>query len=513
MTKWLANNEEVEVVRKDELDRLPPHDAQFEAAALGCILLSPEECGKEIGKFGLNGRSFYLLTHKTIFDCIVRLLAEGKPPDPLMVIGRLSDDGLLEKAGGLGTVSGLPEQTPSSVMFQYYVERLNELRQRREIMQQATCLISRAHDTSEKLDTLRSDLDRAIALADKPADALPEIEDMADFMAADIPEPPQLIYGVLYQGSKMVLGGSAKTHKTWTLTDLALSVAAGEPWFSMKTTKAKVLFINFEMNKYPFQKRARAICQSKNIKMPKGNIDVWNLRGHLASYTVLFPLILERIKTCKYGLIILDPIYKTYGPTDENAAGAVAMLMNGLEKISAETGAAIVFAAHYAKGNASTKEAIDRISGSGVFARDPDAIINVTKHEVENAFTVEATLRDFKPLEPFVVRWIYPLMRRDEDLDPTQLKQKPGRKKQYTLDKLIACLDGNTLSTKNWFQIASSEIGVPKTQFYKLLEEARNHPNIKQTPDGKWFYEKAEIIPEIPEYISEISDSRIPVSL
>jgi hypothetical protein len=490
--KWITDNQEVEIVRKDELDRLPPHDDEMEAGALGCILAAPEACAPEISKFGLNHRSFYALTHQTIFDCIVRLVTEGKPPDIMLVAGRLKDDGLLEKAGGLGLLSGLLTKTPSAHMLQYYAERLNDLRQRRDIMQQASCLISRAHDTSEPLDTLRSDMERAISLANKPADDLPEIVDMADFLAADIPEPPQLIRGVLYQGSKMVLGGSPKTHKTWTLTDLALSVAAGEPWFSMKTTKAKVLFINFEMKPFPFQKRGRAICQSKNIKMPHENIGLWNLRSHVAGYKTLFPRLLERIKKCNYGLIVLDPIYRAYGDTDENAAGAVAMLMNGLEKISAETGAAIVFAAHYAKGNAAGKAAIDRISGSGVFARDPDAIINVTEHEVKEAFTVEATLRDFKPLEPFVVRWVYPLMRRDEDLDPGKLKQKPGRKRRFTPEKIIECLKGQTLSTKTWCTLAGSEIGISKTQFYAVLEEAKRHRNLKQTTEGQWFYDETE---------------------
>jgi hypothetical protein len=484
--KWLVDEHIVEIDKADR-DKLPPHDEDAEAAALGCIFLSPDPCASEIAKFGLNRRSFYMLVHQRIFDCIQRLVAEGKTPDLLTVVGRLRDDGKLEDAGGLGKLSALPDKTPTSILFQQYVERLNVLRQRREIMQQASCLISRASDLAEPLDTLQDDLQRAIALSNPHRDDLPEIEDMADFLAADIPEPPQLIYGVLYKGSKMVLGGSAKTHKTWTVTDLALSVAAGEPWFSMKTTKAKVLFVNFEMNKYPFQKRARAICQSKNIKMPKGNIDVWNLRSYIASYTVLIPRLLERIKKCHYGLIVLDPIYKMYGELDENAAGAVAMLMNGLEKISAETGAAIVFAAHYAKGNASGKQAIDRISGSGVFARDPDAIINVTAHEVEEAFTVEATLRDFKPLEPFVVRWVYPLMRRDEDLDPHKLKT--ANRKQapsHDVKDLIALLK-KPLTTTEWQEIAENELGISRAVFYRLKRDAQRKHLVKRDFESGWF--------------------------
>src|ERR1051326_5934928 len=45
---------------------------------------------------------------------------------------------------------------------------------------------------------------------------------------------------------------------------------------------------------------------------------------------------------------------------------------------------AVAFAGHSAKGDASVKEAIDRIRGSGVFARDPDSLVTFTKHGFGN---------------------------------------------------------------------------------------------------------------------------------
>jgi 5S rRNA maturation endonuclease (ribonuclease M5) len=308
-------------------------------------------------------------------------------------------------------------------------------------------------------------------------DLLPPVIDAAEFLAQPIIPPPELIWGILHQGSKMVLGGGSKTFKTWTLTDLAVSVAAGEPWLSFKTTKGHVLFLNFEIQPAFFQHRIATVSKEKKIELSPGMIDVWNLRGHSASYHVIIPR------------IILDPIYKLYGDTDENAAGAVAKLLNALEWLTVDTGAAVAFGAHYSKGNQAAKEAIDRISGSGVFARDPDSILNFTQHEEPDAFVVEATLRNFKPVQPFVVRWQYPLMRRAEGLDPTKLKQQGGRPKLYTLDRLLPFLKGQKLNSQNWFKLASPETGISKTRFYALLEEARKHPNVKQTPSGQWFYE------------------------
>jgi hypothetical protein len=221
-------------------------------------------------------------------------------------------------------------------------------------------------------------------------------------------------------------------------------------------------------------------------------VDLWNLRGHSASYNIILPRIIEQVKDRAYSLIILDPVYKLYGNTDENSAGNVALLLNALESLAVDTGAAIAFGAHYSKGNQSGKEAIDRISGSGVFARDPDTILNFTRHEEPDAFTVEATLRNFKPIEPFVVRWQYPLMRQDEGLDPAKLKQQGGRPKLYTVNKLLMVLNGQKLNSQNWLKIASLETGISKSRFFALLEEAKRNPKLKQTPAGQWFYEDTQ---------------------
>jgi hypothetical protein len=98
-------------------------------------------------------------------------------------------------------------------------------------------------------------------------------------------------------------------------------------------------------------------------------------------------------------------------------------------------------------------------------------------------------LRNFKPVAPFVVRWQFPLMRRDASLDPTKLKQAGGRPKLYTVDRILPYLKGRKLSSRNWFQECSPETGISKTRFYALLEEAKRLPNMKQTQAGEWFCE------------------------
>jgi hypothetical protein len=326
-----------------------------------------------------------------------------------------------------------------------------------------------------------------VAAEIQAADSLPPIVDAAEFLVSEVALPRELVCGLLHQGSKMVLGGGSKTFKTWTLLDLAVAVAAGEPWLSFKTARGRVLFLNFEIQPGFFQQRLLAVAKEKGVALAKGQIDLWNLRGHAASYNQLLPLICERVKESGYALIVLDPVYKLYGSTDENSAGAVAQLLNAIESLAVETGAAVAFGAHYSKGNQAGKEAIDRISGSGVFARDPDSILNFTRHKEEDAFTVEATLRNFKPLKPLVVRWQYPLMRPDDSLDPTLLKKPAGRQPEHDPADLLKALPDGGLSLKDWNSAADEQYGIRGSTFHRLRHALLKQGKVlKSEATHKW---------------------------
>lgn len=318
---------------------------------------------------------------------------------------------------------------------------------------------------------------------------LPEIEDTVDLLTLPAEQPKVLIDGILHQGSKMIIGSGSKSFKTWTLLDLAMSVASGVPWLGLSTTAGKVLFLNFELKPASIRSRMEAIRKARDIHWDKGTFDMWNLRGHAAEYSVVIPKIIERVKSRQYGLIILDPVYKLYGDTDENSAGDVAMLMNELERLAVQTNAAIVFSAHFSKGNQAAKESVDRVSGSGVFARDPDAILSLTKHEQDNAFVVESTLRDFKQLEPFVVKWEYPLLARNSSLNPTKLKTSLSKKASHTVDDLFMCMGQERVTTKALKERVMEATGMSQSLFYQLTAELRRKPGVTFHPATKeWSY-------------------------
>jgi RecA-family ATPase len=172
------------------------------------------------------------------------------------------------------------------------------------------------------------------------AKELPGLVDAASFIDTAIKSPPELVRGILHQGSKLALGGASKSFKSWTLWNLGSSVATGTPWLGFKTTCGKVLFCNFEIQDYAWQRRIVDVSRAKGIELQAGQITLWNLRGHAADFRQLIPKIIERCLAENFALIILDPLYKLYGGADENKASDIAALLNELERLAVETGAA-----------------------------------------------------------------------------------------------------------------------------------------------------------------------------
>jgi hypothetical protein len=283
--------------------------------------------------------------------------------------------------------------------------------------------------------------------------------------------PPQLVEGLIHKGTKTVIGGCSKIGKTNIGLDLAFSVNAGVPFWGRKTKATKVLFINFEIQAPFMQQRLKAMREAKDIfdtPLP----DVWSLRGCYPSAEELVAELLTVISKAEYGLIIIDPIYKLLGGLDESCGWQVNVISNQLDEICTKTGAAIVYTAHFPKGDNSNKGHMDRISGSGVFGRDPDSIITVTDLDYPDrkAFAIEATLRNFMPMKSFAVESKYPIMVLNSDLNPNKLKTS-GRKALCSVTDMTALLEKPMRSTE-WMMAAKKKYGISDGTFYRLRREA-----------------------------------------
>jgi len=81
---------------------------------------------------------------------------------------------------------------------------------------------------------------------------------------------------------------------------------------------------------------------------------------------------------------VIDPIYKVI-TGDENSADQMANFCNQFDKVCTELGCAVIYCHHHSKGTQGQKRSMDRASGSGVFARDPDAMLDMIELDVTDA--------------------------------------------------------------------------------------------------------------------------------
>lgn len=215
-------------------------------------------------------------------------------------------------------------------------------------------------------------------------DDLPEPESMADVWNNIPPLAPPLIDGVLRQGHKMLVAGPSKAGKSYALIEMCIAIAEGTKWLGWQCAKGRVLYVNLELDRASCLHRFRDVYTALRYTAPHSlyNIDIWNLRGRTLPMDKLAPKLIRRAAKKNYTAVVIDPIYKVI-TGDENSADQMAHFCNQFDKVCTELGCAVIYCHHHSKGAQGGKRSMDRASGSGVFARDPDALIDLTELELD----------------------------------------------------------------------------------------------------------------------------------
>ena len=256
-------------------------------------------------------------------------------------------------------------------------------------------------------------------------DELPDMEPLSTYKDSPPKLPEELIGGILRRGHKMLISGSSKAGKSFLLMELCVALAEGRPWLGFPCKKGRVLYVNLEIDPASAVNRFLKIYEALGI--PPKNMDsivLWNLRGHAVPLDQLVPKLIRRVRDRHFDAIIIDPIYKVI-TGDENNASEMGAFCNQFDKICTATGCSAIYCHHHSKGAQGMKKAMDRASGSGVFARDPDAQLDMIQLElsedIENnvrdggatAWRLESSLREFPNIQPVNFWFEYPIHKVD----------------------------------------------------------------------------------------------------
>lgn len=310
-------------------------------------------------------------------------------------------------------------------------------------------------------------------------DDLPDPETLADEWDNMPDLAPELIKGMLRQGHKMLIAGPSKAGKSFALIELSIAIAEGVKWLDWECEQGRVLYVNLELD------RPSALHRFKDVYTAMGlspnnlaNIDIWNLRGKTVPMDKLAPKLIRRSLKKNYQAVIIDPIYKVL-TGDENSAEQMAHFTNQFDKVATELGCSVIYCHHHSKGSQGSKKSMDRSSGSGVFARDPDAIIDLVELELTEEIIKQRTEKATAKIYQTAIQ----VMNQDYYKQEITLDDLESRyQMQQHFDKAIP----NIMDRQPYLeQVKKATRAIEISSAWRIEGTLREFPKVK--PTNVWF--------------------------
>lgn len=155
-----------------------------------------------------------------------------------------------------------------------------------------------------------------------------------------------LVKGWLSAGGLSMLYGPSNAGKTFVALDMAMHVAAGEPWRDCRTSQGEVLYIAAEggsgvLNRLAaFKLENPALANVPFTLLPIG----LDLHGEQDAKIISFLLGRRNL-----ALVVVDTLARSIGEGDENTAKDTGMFVRNCDVIREETGAHVMVIHHTGK--------------------------------------------------------------------------------------------------------------------------------------------------------------------
>jgi RecA-family ATPase len=297
--------------------------------------------------------------------------------------------------------------------------------------------------------------------------------------------------------------------------ELCIAIAEGTKWLGFQCRKGRVLYVNLEIDPASAINRFLKIYEALHLPMNHSeDIEIWNLRGHAIPLDQLVPRLINRVKGHNLDAIIIDPIYKVI-TGDENNASEMGQFCNQFDKICSETGCASIYCHHHSKGAQGAKRAMDRASGSGVFARDADAQLDMIQLELSDdlknnvadggatAWRLESSLREFQNITPVNFWFEYPIHRLDESGELTGVPAEGSMEANLSKSSKRVPEDEQRSSIETAYSVcqAAGPVSVKDMAEYLQIDEKTVRRRIKKFDDQ--YFIKNGIVFEVQDTPSD----------
>jgi hypothetical protein len=200
--------------------REPPHNDEAEEGVLGAIM-SPN--GPSAAGLGLREIDFYRPQHRTIFEAITRLEADGVPVDAVTVAKQLLADGTLHDVGLGPHLHDLVEMVPTVSHATLYASEVLRAAQLRRLIDAGVQITQLGFETFDPAQA-REIAERILVLLDLPTTATHVMLDTVEWQRLRWLWP-----GRLPMGKVAILDGDPDRGKSVISLDLAARTSTGTP--------------------------------------------------------------------------------------------------------------------------------------------------------------------------------------------------------------------------------------------------------------------------------------------
>ena len=353
--------------------------------------LDTEKIARTVRSNGLTGELFAEADCRAAFEAIMHSESQGENAAE-------NRRNVLAVSGIAFAESAIAAADPMTVSALQRIAAVAKSGRTRIVAEETMKVLQQRERFSE--DFLRAELHRVADLGRTgKGETTLRLQSLGDFLAVPPGEIDPIVEGCFESGDKVELIAPSKCRKSFFAIDLALHVAAGRDFLSLKVPKPRrVLYVNLEI-KSDWMKR-RLLKRLAGYGLDQGaigdNLAILNCRGR---GEMVRDGLLRFLSEARPDFVVIDPRYKLMrADENENAGEGLVGILTLLDAV-AETGAAVMVVAHDTKGDSASKDIRDRGAGSSWAARDTDCRFTLTpgKENPEDDVILAVLARNYPP--------------------------------------------------------------------------------------------------------------------
>jgi hypothetical protein len=290
-----------------------------------------------------------------------------------------------------------------------------------------------------------------------------------------------VVLGLIDLLGRVAVVAQSKMRKSSYVLQLAFSIATGISFLGYEVKPMRTLIINGEIPPANYKKRLRKMIKSLGVAEANlENLLIANTSEDTSVWNI--DRILSLAKSLKAQVVIVDPFYLLID--DETDQTQVKNCVRKMKKF-AQAGITLISVYHATKGKIGDKQTIDRISGSGIFARDCSTLISLCEHASEPDHAVmTCELRNHPPQPPKTIVFKDDAFHVADEVAPVEKNSTTKQARKFDFEQVAKALD-QRMTYSQFIEAIKSREGVGFCKAKELIGDLFNKGLVEKEVVGR----------------------------